>query len=397
MKELISRFVDMSVCINLDRRPDRWARFSGRMKELGFDVHRFPAVDGLALPPHVVPQFPALHVPMGAGAYASLLSHLGAIRMAKTMGLKGIWIWEDDAIVKEWMPRSVNSFLPWVPADWDMVYWGGKVMLDKAHVVGPVHRASYMYWTLSYMVRESCYDRCIEALETKAHWADQLLGGLHPQLKVYTMNPRPVQQNWTRDSDNKAQVRWVPPLVEESKAIEGWMTEEELMWIWDQARRSRRIIEIGAYQGRSTHVMCGATYGRVLTFDPWIDPITCPDPGRTLEAFKKNLAPHIRSETLTAIRRSTRDPHAMVQARKWLREEGADLVFIDADHTRPNVEEDIRMALELVAEGGVIAGHDYPSETCSWDVKWPDVKEAVDRLLPGRKMGPGSIWYWRKE
>ena len=395
MKELISKFVDMAFCINLDRRPDRWATFSERMEQMGLEVHRFSAVDGLALPPGVVPDFPGLHVPMGPGAYASLLSHLSVIRLAKSMGLKGVWIWEDDAIVRDWFPKAVNGFLPWVPPDWDMIYWGGKVMLDKAHVVGPVHRASYMYWTLSYMVRDRCYDKCIEALETKAHWADQLLGGIHPQLRVYTMSPRPVAQNWTRDSDNKAQVRWVPPAVKKAQGVEGWMTEEELEWIWKQSRRARRIVEIGVYKGRSTRVMCEATQGRVLSFDPWDDPLTCPKPGEALKEFKKNLRPHLVSRTLTAIARSTRDPHAMVQARRWLNGEKADLVFIDGDHTEPNVRGDVEMALELVGSGGIVAGHDYPSETCTWDVKWPDVKKVVDELLPGRKMGPGSIWWWK--
>src|SRR5215469_11657311 len=81
------------VCINLDRRGDRWRRVSARFAEHGItDIVRFPAVDGsqLEIPPHwsVEP-----------GAYGCLRSHVAVVEKARSAGARSVLIFEDDAVL----------------------------------------------------------------------------------------------------------------------------------------------------------------------------------------------------------------------------------------------------------------------------------------------------------
>src|SRR6266550_3123498 len=76
------------VCINLDRRPERWQRVQTRFTENGIEgVERVAAVDGLsvALPAHWT------HT---AGAYGCLRSHLQVVEEARRLGLPNVLIFE---------------------------------------------------------------------------------------------------------------------------------------------------------------------------------------------------------------------------------------------------------------------------------------------------------------
>jgi GR25 family glycosyltransferase involved in LPS biosynthesis len=193
--------VDAAFCINLRRRKDKWAFMWPQFERCGLEVTRFEAINGATL--KKVPESPPLVYPLKGGALASLLSHHTVISMAKIMGYKGVLIFEDDAKLNHRFNEMTSQFLRDMPSDWEMFYLGGKIMLDKRLVRGYCCRPSYMYWTVAYAVRDVAYDRCLAALETRAHWADQLLAGLHPQMMVYTPDePRPVERSTKFDSDN---------------------------------------------------------------------------------------------------------------------------------------------------------------------------------------------------
>lgn len=62
----------------------------------------------------------------------------------------------------------------------------------------------------------------------------------------------------------------------------------------------------------------------------------------------------------------------------WLTRAGKkfDLIWIDGDHEAPAVALDLRMALPLLADEGVLAFHDYDEVTC------PGVRVALDAWIP---------------
>ena len=97
------------VCINLDRRTDRWAECLVEFEHLGISPLRVPAISH----PH--------------GPYGCSLSHLSAIRKFK--GQENLLIFEDDVCLKgdvSYLPAAFAS----LPAGWEVLYLGGLVFPD---------------------------------------------------------------------------------------------------------------------------------------------------------------------------------------------------------------------------------------------------------------------------
>jgi hypothetical protein len=68
--------------------------------------------------------------------------------------------------------------------------------------------------------------------------------------------------------------------------------------------------------------------------------------------------------------------------------QGADLVFLDGDHRRDVVRDEIETYRAFVRSGGILAGHDYTHGD------WPGVKKAVDEAFEQVNLC-GSIWWVR--
>lgn len=172
---------------------------------------------------------------------------------------------------------------------------------------------------------------------------------------------------------------------------DGWMGKHSRKWLAKRAYKSKRIIEVGAWLGRSTKVLAKWTSGCVWSVDTWegtpedpeqhalyADQIAVRDP---YVEFCANLAPEIESGKVIPVRARSVDAAAQL-----LEEHGPvfDFVFIDADHSYEGCAGDIAAYIKLVRSKGVLAGHDY---------HWPGVKQAVDEWFGDNvKLGPRSLW-----
>lgn len=76
-----------------------------------------------------------------------------------------------------------------------------------------------------------------------------------------------------------------------------------------------------------------------------------------------------------------------VRASRMFRDREIHAAFIDASHEEKDVIADIEAWLPKIAPGGMIGGHDY------WT--FPEVKAAVDKVLPGAVTHPDRSW-WEK-
>lgn len=117
------------VCINLDRRPDRWAAMQERVQAIGkpfAELVRFRAVDGSRVKP------PAWWK-AGGGAWGVYATHLRILEDAIMDGLHSVLILEDDALFIEGFPARLNALMAAVPADWHHLYLGGQHLKDKQH------------------------------------------------------------------------------------------------------------------------------------------------------------------------------------------------------------------------------------------------------------------------
>jgi len=71
------------------------------------------------------------------------------------------------------------------------------------------------------------------------------------------------------------------------------------------------------------------------------------------------------------------------------------MVFLDAQHTYLSLKKDIECWLPKVRIGGVIGGDDMGTPECQTRI-WPDVKRAVDEMLPGWVYSPHDAWIYHK-
>src|ERR1044071_2722383 len=89
----LNEFFPHKVCVNLEKRRDRWERMCARFAEHGIEgVERFPALDVRELLPP--PTWTA-----SRGAYGCLRSHVAVVERARRENWPSVLIFEDDAVL----------------------------------------------------------------------------------------------------------------------------------------------------------------------------------------------------------------------------------------------------------------------------------------------------------
>ena len=172
--------------------------------------------------------------------------------------------------------------------------------------------------------------------------------------------------------------------ISRALSIEGWMSESELLWLAEQASHAKTIVEIGSWLGRSTVGMADNTSGTIYAVDTWkgskeqvhYDILSAHPEDWLYFQFVENTSanPNIYPMKRTSL-------HA---AQTFLKHNiKFDLIFIDASHDYENVRADILAWKPLLAENGIIAGH---------DINWSGVRQAVTELTLFETVPNTCIW-----
>jgi predicted O-methyltransferase YrrM len=141
--------------------------------------------------------------------------------------------------------------------------------------------------------------------------------------------------------------------------------------------RGRRVLEVGTYFGRST-VSLASTAKVVHTVD--VHPADEVGGDDTLAGLMANLDRYdLRHKVAVHVGFSQ-------LILPLFAPNSFDLVFLDAQHQREPVEEDLAALLPLVAEGGVVAFHDYGVPGVEHRGRWDPfgVTEVVDEFVRER-------------
>jgi glycosyl transferase family 25 len=149
------------VCVNLDRRPERWRSMQRKFAEHDIrPVRRFSALDGerLEIPPHW------RHTP---GAYGCLRSHLRVVEEARAARLSSVLIFEDDAVFDPDLREKFGAHFRQLPPDWDVLYFGALHKDELIPVSDNVVRLTRSNSTYAYALRHTVFDAFIE-LNAKA-------------------------------------------------------------------------------------------------------------------------------------------------------------------------------------------------------------------------------------
>jgi hypothetical protein len=193
----------------------------------------------------------------------------------------------------------------------------------------------------------------------------------------------------TRRSDmmtNTPDVLLTLPILNQMKAIEGWLEEDEADLLIAASARvladpmdQHNIVEVGSYCGRSTVVLGGVAKticpgARLYAIDPHNGKVGALDQGvrtcaPTLEKFRHNIARANLTNIVEVIQKYSFDV-------MW--EMPISLLFIDGLHDYINVARDFFHFESWVIPGGYIAFHDYADY-------YPGVQALVNEVLASNR------------
>jgi hypothetical protein len=146
------------------------------------------------------------------------------------------------------------------------------------------------------------------------------------------------------------QVSYDPTL----NTMQGWMSDEELVWLYEQAKKSKNVLEVGSWKGRSAHALASGCKGDVYCVDTFEGSEEQRD-GVHAEAKEGTIEAQFRENTkgldnIIVLR------HTSLDAVQLFDNCSLGMVFIDGSHTRQNALNDI---VTWLPKTKFLCGHDY--------------------------------------
>jgi glycosyl transferase, family 25 len=221
------------VCINLERRSDRWERMQARFAHHRINnVARFEAIDGLHLTiPASWDDFP--------GAYGCLMSHLAVIKDAFKNKRSSVLIIEDDVAFHPDLNSLFSQYIKELPADWDMLYFGAlhgePPILVTEHIAKLTHSLS----TYAYVLKHTIYEAFIDLNRQALTVLDENTRALQKQFNCYCFMPHLA---WVEEDYSD---------VREERSSLWWLSESLVLWGEDVDQLENRTVAVISYRGRT--------------------------------------------------------------------------------------------------------------------------------------------------
>src|SRR6266566_6886907 len=201
----LSEFLPHQVCINLDKRLDRWERVQSRFVENGIDrVVRFAALDGRSLDiPSTWQSFPR--------AYGCLQSHLAVVKEARKKAQPSVLIFEDDVVLAPNFNTKFATCVEQVPADWDMLFFGAIHGQPLIKVADNLIRVTHSLSTYAYAMKQTIYDGFIEANRKAINVLDENTRGLQKLFNCYCFMPHLawVEEDYSDVREERINLWWL--------------------------------------------------------------------------------------------------------------------------------------------------------------------------------------------
>ncbi|HEV7682495.1 MAG TPA: glycosyltransferase family 25 protein [Pyrinomonadaceae bacterium] len=188
------------VCINLERRPERWQQMQRKFAQHGIhSVERFAAFDGndLKLPENW------LHTP---GAYGCLQSHLEVVREARRLGSSSVLIFEDDVVFDDQLESKFAACIQELPHDWDMLFFGALHKDEPIRVSENIARITEANSTYACALKSTVFDAFIALNSNTGEVLDNNSLVLQKQFNCYCFMPHLA---WVEPYHSDAQLRIV--------------------------------------------------------------------------------------------------------------------------------------------------------------------------------------------
>jgi predicted O-methyltransferase YrrM len=167
--------------------------------------------------------------------------------------------------------------------------------------------------------------------------------------------------------------------IEPNPAIDGWMDEAELQWLFEKGSEMGNIVEVGSWMGRSTHALLSGCKGTVYAVDHFKGSPSEIDSAHSLAKtediyaiFLKNLSGFTNLSVLKM---------DSLSASKLFKDKEIELVFLDPDHEYPAIKEIIETWLPKTRR--LLCGH---------DVAQGGTPRAFEELNLNPKREVGTLW-----
>lgn len=201
----LNDFFPNKVCINLDKRSDRWEKMRSKFAQHNIErVVRFPALDGRTL------ELPASwdYLP---GAYGCLRSHLAVIEQAREQARQSVLIFEDDAVFDPQLNARFTEYVKQLPQDWDMVLFGGLHGEAPRKVSRNVVKVTYSLSTYAYAMKHTIYDGFIEVNRQALKVLDENTRSLQNRFNCYCFMPHLawVEEDYSDVSEERTSHWWL--------------------------------------------------------------------------------------------------------------------------------------------------------------------------------------------
>lgn len=153
--------------LNLDRRPDRKTQMELELLKTNHNIQRYPAIDGNNL--KSLNGFRGFIPKSEKKQYATYLSHLNMIKLAKQNGWDKVIILEDDVTLCDDFDERLNLYLNSLPDNWEIAYIGftetPNTKLTK--ISKYIHRVNEVFGCWGMVINSKIYDFLIKTIEDK--------------------------------------------------------------------------------------------------------------------------------------------------------------------------------------------------------------------------------------
>lgn len=158
-------FIDKIIVINLDRAKERKTKLIESLNRVGIninDVLFLSAFDGESLNNNFERTIHggSMGRTFAKGEICCTLSHITAIKMAKTLGYSNILILEDDVELSDNFLERIDDIEKQLPENWDQIYVGAIVSDLGDKISENIYKIKFdsMMGTHSYLLNRSAYD-----------------------------------------------------------------------------------------------------------------------------------------------------------------------------------------------------------------------------------------------
>jgi GR25 family glycosyltransferase involved in LPS biosynthesis len=183
-----SDYFDKALCINLDRRTDRWEESLKEFNKIGIDnVKRISAIDGKT----ITYQKPYTSL----AETACIMSHIKALTYAKSKKMSSVFIDEDDIQFADDFNEKFKEIEYRIPSDWQLLYLCiNPDSGEYTRIYDNIYKIKGCYSAHAILYKHEVFDKAIEFLDNNRFPADVSLGLLQGFTNAYSIYPHLAYQ-----------------------------------------------------------------------------------------------------------------------------------------------------------------------------------------------------------